>query len=52
VLIGNGALCQRYRQALALCGFTSVSLAEQATERGLWSLALAAGLVAQQLQEV
>lgn len=52
VLIGNGALCQRYSQALALCGFSSVSQAEQATERGLWSLALAAGLVAQQLREV
>lgn len=52
VLIGNGALCERYRQALGLCGFSSVSLAEQATERGLWSLALAAGLVAQSPQEV
>lgn len=52
VLIGNGSLCQRYQKALALCAFPSVSLAEQATERGLWSLAVAAGLVAQPLQEV
>ena len=52
VLIGNGSLCDRYRQALALCGFGDVSVAEQATERGLWSLAHAAGLLASHSQEI
>ncbi|WP_085656051.1 2-dehydro-3-deoxygalactonokinase [Pseudomonas sp. B11(2017)] len=45
VLIGNGALCARYGRALDACGFARVTLAEQATERGLWQLALAAGLI-------
>ncbi|WP_248794911.1 2-dehydro-3-deoxygalactonokinase [Pseudomonas sp. MWU13-2105] len=45
VLIGNAQLCARYSRALAACGFTQVSLAEQATERGLWQLAEAAGLL-------
>ncbi|UFH30163.1 2-dehydro-3-deoxygalactonokinase [Pseudomonas sp. CIP-10] len=45
LLIGNGQLCIRYSRALQACGFTHVSVAEQATERGLWQLALAAGLV-------
>ena len=45
LLIGNGPLCARYSRALQACGFTHVSVAEQATERGLWQLALAAGLV-------
>ncbi|AMB87695.1 2-dehydro-3-deoxygalactonokinase [Pseudomonas agarici] len=45
LLIGNPQLCIRYRRALEACGFASVSLAEQATERGLWQLALAAGLL-------
>ncbi|MGE7993243.1 2-dehydro-3-deoxygalactonokinase [Pseudomonas sp. NPDC089554] len=44
-LIGNGQLCVRYSRALQACGFTHVSVVEQATERGLWQLALAAGLV-------
>ncbi|MGZ9737534.1 2-dehydro-3-deoxygalactonokinase [Pseudomonas sp. GNP012] len=45
ILIGNTQLCARYRRALDACGFTRVTLTEQATERGLWQLALAAGLV-------
>ncbi|MFJ5287310.1 2-dehydro-3-deoxygalactonokinase [Pseudomonas sp. NPDC088429] len=45
ILIGNAQLCARYRRALDACGFTKVTLAEQATERGLWQLALAAGLI-------
>lgn len=45
VLIGNAQLCTRYRRALDACGFATVALAEQATERGLWQLALAAGLI-------
>ncbi|WP_433767029.1 2-dehydro-3-deoxygalactonokinase [Pseudomonas putida] len=46
ILIGNAQLCGRYSRALDACGFARVTLAEQATERGLWQLALAAGLVA------
>ena len=45
VLIGNAQLCARYSRALDACGFANVTLAEQATERGLWQLALAAGLI-------
>ncbi|AKJ98274.1 2-dehydro-3-deoxygalactonokinase [Pseudomonas chlororaphis] len=45
VLIGNSQLCARYQRALDACGFTRVTLAEQATERGLWQLAVAAGLL-------
>jgi 2-dehydro-3-deoxygalactonokinase len=45
VLIGNPGLCQRYRRALAACGLAHVHIAENATERGLWRIALAAGLV-------
>jgi 2-dehydro-3-deoxygalactonokinase len=52
ILIGNDQLCSRYRRALHACGFPRVTLAEQATEQGLWSLAVAAGLVAQLPEEV
>ncbi|OOG89725.1 2-dehydro-3-deoxygalactonokinase [Pseudomonas sp. A25(2017)] len=45
VLIGNSQLCVRYQRALDACGFSRVVLAEQATERGLWQLAVAAGLL-------
>jgi 2-dehydro-3-deoxygalactonokinase len=45
ILIGNSQLCTRYSRALDACGFARVTQAEQATERGLWQLALAAGLV-------
>lgn len=45
VLIGNAQLCARYSRALDAYGFARVTLAEQATERGLWQLALAAGLI-------
>ena len=45
ILIGNTQLCARYSRALDACGFARVTLAEQATERGLWQLALAAGLI-------
>ena len=44
ILVGAAPLCARYQRALALCGFAHVSLAQEATERGLWQLALAAGL--------
>ena len=45
ILVGAAALCARYQRALALCGLHHVSLAQAATERGLWQLALAAGLI-------
>ena len=45
ILIGNSQLCERYQRALGACGFADVSLAEQATEQGLWHLAQAAGLL-------
>lgn len=45
ILIGNSQLCARYSRALDACGFAQVSLAEHATERGLWHLAEAAGLL-------
>ncbi|MEN0107279.1 MAG: 2-dehydro-3-deoxygalactonokinase, partial [Pseudomonas sp.] len=45
LLIGNQPLCQRYSRALDACGFAAVSLAERATERGLWCLAEMAGLL-------
>ena len=44
ILVGAVPLCTRYQRALALCGFAHVSLAQEATERGLWQLAVAAGL--------
>ncbi|KPA90033.1 2-keto-3-deoxygalactonate kinase [Pseudomonas asplenii] len=45
MLIGNAQLCARYSRALERCGFARASLAEHATERGLWHLAEAAGLL-------
>ncbi|SDV08500.1 2-dehydro-3-deoxygalactonokinase [Pseudomonas mucidolens] len=45
VLVGNNALCSRYQRALQSCGFPHVTLAREAAERGLWQLAVAAGLV-------
>jgi len=51
-LIGTDPLCERYRRALQQLGFAQVSLARRATERGLWSLALAARFVTPSTQEV
>ena len=45
ILVGAAPLCARYQRALDLCGFAHVSLAQEATERGLWQLAQAAGLI-------
>jgi 2-dehydro-3-deoxygalactonokinase len=44
-LIGNEALCERYRLALAQFGCTQTRLVKEATERGLWRVASQAGLV-------
>lgn len=46
LLIGSEALCERYTRALNLAGFPPPTTAPQATERGLWAVAEAAGLVA------
>ncbi|WP_296256921.1 MULTISPECIES: 2-dehydro-3-deoxygalactonokinase [unclassified Pseudomonas] len=45
VLIGSGPLLERYQRALQANGFAQVTIAEQATERGLWQVAVQAGLV-------
>lgn len=45
ILIGSEPLCVRYSRALAAAGFPEVTLAEQATERGLWQVAVQAGLI-------
>lgn len=44
-LIGNEALCERYRVALVQFGCTHAELVKHATERGLWRVATQAGLV-------
>jgi 2-dehydro-3-deoxygalactonokinase len=44
-LIGNEALCERYRLALAQFGCDQAELVKQATEHGLWRIASQAGLV-------
>ncbi|WP_109482251.1 2-dehydro-3-deoxygalactonokinase [Paraburkholderia sp. C35] len=46
-LIGNEALCERYRLALAQFGCQQAELVKQATERGLWRIAAQAGLVSE-----
>jgi 2-dehydro-3-deoxygalactonokinase len=44
-LCGESDLCRRYALALELSGFASATVAPQATARGLWQIATAAGLV-------
>ncbi|MCC8393955.1 2-dehydro-3-deoxygalactonokinase [Paraburkholderia sp. MMS20-SJTR3] len=44
-LIGNDALCERYRLALAQFGCLRAEPVRHATERGLWRVAVEAGLV-------
>ncbi|NIE67928.1 2-dehydro-3-deoxygalactonokinase [Burkholderia sp. Ax-1719] len=44
-LIGADALCERYRLALAQFGCTGAQIVRDATERGLWRIAVRAGLV-------
>jgi 2-dehydro-3-deoxygalactonokinase len=46
VLIGDGKLCERYRETLAWHGYTNAVISAQATERGLWKIAVQAGLAA------
>jgi 2-dehydro-3-deoxygalactonokinase len=44
-LLGEPALCARYEKALALAGIACAHAPAQATVRGQWALAVAAGLV-------
>ncbi|NRO97145.1 2-dehydro-3-deoxygalactonokinase [Paraburkholderia sp. NMBU_R16] len=44
-LIGEPALCERYRLALAEFGCANAAIVEHAAERGLWRIAVQAGLV-------
>jgi len=52
ILLGGEQLCLRYSRGLKACGFTQVTVAEQATERGLWQVATNAGLLASTGKEV
>ncbi|MNT42865.1 2-keto-3-deoxy-galactonokinase [compost metagenome] len=45
VLCGDPALCQRYILAMQHYGLGTPEQAQNATERGLWHLAVCAGLV-------
>ncbi|HEX7842032.1 MAG TPA: 2-dehydro-3-deoxygalactonokinase [Kofleriaceae bacterium] len=45
VLVGGDDLCRRYQRALAAFGHAPAAIASDATERGLWRVARAAGLV-------
>jgi 2-dehydro-3-deoxygalactonokinase len=45
ILVGDAALCARYTRALRAYGLDQIEVAEHATERGLWQLAMAAGLI-------
>lgn len=45
ILIGNDKLCARYQHTLSLYGLHKVRISEQATERGLWKLAVQANLI-------
>jgi 2-dehydro-3-deoxygalactonokinase len=45
ILCGEPDLCRRYTAALTRYGFAPPTIAPQATARGLWQIAVAAGLV-------
>lgn len=46
ILAGESSLCMRYQRALDLRQYKNVTLIADATTRGLWQIALRAGLVA------
>jgi 2-dehydro-3-deoxygalactonokinase len=45
MLVGEAGLCERYAQVLHTYDFGKIEVAAQATQRGLWQLALTAGLL-------
>ena len=45
VLLGEGSLCERYREAMAECGITRIRVLEHTAPAGLWQIAVAAGLL-------
>ena len=45
ILVGDAALCVRYTRALRAYGLEQIEVAVHATERGLWKLAMVAGLL-------
>ncbi len=45
LLVGNSALCLRYKRALLLFGCVDVRIISDATERGLWTIAVQGRLV-------
>ena len=47
ILAGEASLCTRYQRALELTGCGNVRIVEDATPRGLWEIAVRAGLVAE-----
>jgi 2-dehydro-3-deoxygalactonokinase len=47
VLVGQPSLTMRYRRALKLRHFTNVTIVADATTRGLWQIAVRAGLVSE-----
>ena len=46
VLVGDAALCSRYREACAVFGIAGVRSLDETGPRGLWQIARAAGLIA------
>ena len=45
ILVGEAALCERYRRALALAGIESTTGAAAAAARGLWRIARQSGIL-------
>lgn len=45
ILVGETGLCERYAQVLRAYDFGKIDVVAQATQRGLWQLALTAGLL-------
>lgn len=52
ILAGEASLCTRYQRALELTGCGNVRIVEDATPRGLWEIAVRAGLVAERETDI